>query len=110
MSPFQWKAADIYWTPNGYVLKVPTHLDARACALLEASSMSLQAIAGYTLTPGTPGELEVVYEDWPDVAPEALREVLDRHGIKARRDAKRDDEADTKRAKTFLRGLRGETS
>jgi hypothetical protein len=120
--PFQWGASSIAWTPEGYLLRVPAYLDARAVSLIDDASF-LMSIPGakveYELEPavwtktgnGTsvePGELRIRWPELPDAAGEAIREPLDRAASKALREAERATEEDTSTVNSLLRQLRGE--
>jgi len=121
----QWGAASIAWTPNGYILRVPAYLDARAVSLID-DSLLLASIPGsrveYELEPavwkktdrGTsvePGELRIRWpEGLPDAAGQAIREPLDRAVGRAMLDAERATEQDEAIVDSLLRQLRGEQS
>jgi hypothetical protein len=102
---------------------MPMLLDSRAVKLFEESGV-LAAIPGasvlYELIPGVwtkkdggtavePGEFRVTWPRLPDMAGEALRELLEPAARKARRDAKEQAADDQQFAKEFLRQLRGES-
>jgi hypothetical protein len=122
-SPLQWGAANLYWTPSGYVLSMPMYLNARAAKLFEDSGALATPGAEllYELIPavwtkkdgGTavePGEFRVTWPQLPDMAGQALRELLEPAARKARREADEQDADDEKVAKEFLRQLRGDAA
>lgn len=116
-APFQWGAASIAWTLEGYLLRVPAYLNARAVSLIDDANF-LMSIPGakveYELEPavwttgnGTsvePGELRIRWSELPDAAGEAIREPLDRAARKALREA----DAATERDKTIVDSLLGQ--
>lgn len=118
-SPFQWAAASLAWTPEGYLLRVPAFLDVRAVSLMDMAALVPGATVEYELEPavwtkterGTsvePGELRIKWPQLPGVAGEAIREPLDRAARDAVREADEATELDKQRVAQLLRGLRGD--
>jgi hypothetical protein len=120
-SPFQWASASLVWTPEGYLLRVPAYLNARAVSLVNPTALVPGATVEYELEPavwtktegGTrvePGELRIKWSQLPDAAGEAIREPLDRAAKKAMREADDATEVDKHRVEQLLQQLRGESA
>jgi hypothetical protein len=122
-TPLQWPNATIAWTPDGYVLRVPAWLDARATVLFEESGVfrelpgeriAWQVRAGRRTNSSSgaafePGELTITSPSLLTATePADLKRLLDNAARKARQAAEEAEALDKQRAEAFLAALRGE--